>query len=190
MELELRAGSTVRWRKKGWIDLGGIAKGYAVDLAINSLQSRNVVRGLVNAGGDLRGYGRPWPVHLRAPELPTALFEVGTLRDGAIATSAGYFIDRPARSPPIDPLVDPASGRCVPWNASVSVAADACMIADALTKVVRLAPPPLLTELLGHYDAQAVVADEFGLRSCGRPRLLRAATATAVLSDWKAARCG
>jgi thiamine biosynthesis lipoprotein len=70
----------------------------------------------------------------------------------------------------VDPIVDPGSGNCVAWNASVSVVASQCMAADALTKVVRLAPAAL-PALLEHYDAQAVLVNDLGVRSCGRNRL-------------------
>jgi FAD:protein FMN transferase len=169
-DLELLAECAVRWRKKGWIDLGGIAKGYAVDVAVTALRSHGIAQGLVNAGGDLRGFGEPWPIHLRSPQQPTTLLEVGSLRDAAIATSAGYFSQARSGSPVVDPIVDPRNGNCVAWNASISVVASRCMTADALTKVVRLAPAAL-PAILEQYDAQAVMADASGARFCGRPWL-------------------
>ncbi|HWS64612.1 MAG TPA: FAD:protein FMN transferase [Steroidobacteraceae bacterium] len=167
-DLELLPARAVRWRKKGWIDLGGIAKGYAVDVAVAALRSQGMTHGLVNAGGDLRGFGeRPWPIQIRAPEQPTMLLNAGSLRDAAIATSAGYFRNAHAGSTMVAPIVDPAHRRCVLWNASISVVASRCMTADALTKVVRLAPAAL-PALLDHYDAQTVIVDANGARFCGR----------------------
>jgi len=167
-DLELLPARAVRWRKKGWIDLGGIAKGYAVDVAVAALRSQGMTHGLVNAGGDLRGFGeRPWPIQIRAPEQPTMLLNAGSLRDAAIATSAGYFCSARAGSTMVAPIVDPAHRRCVLWNASISVVASRCMTADALTKVVRLAPAAL-PALLDHYDAQTVIVDANGVRLCGR----------------------
>jgi len=167
-DLELLPAPAVRWRKKGWIDLGGIAKGYAVDVAVAALRSQGMTHGLVNAGGDLRGFGeRPWPIQIRAPEQPTMLLNAGSLCDAAIATSAGYFCNARAGSTMVAPIVDPAHRRCVLWNASISVVASRCMTADALTKVVRLAPTAL-PALLDHYDAQTVIVDSSGARFCGR----------------------
>jgi thiamine biosynthesis lipoprotein len=167
-DLELLPALAVRWRRKGWIDLGGIAKGYAVDVAIAAMRSLGLTHGLVNAGGDLRGFGeKPWPIHIRAPEQHTMLLDVGSLRDAAIATSAGYFSHARAGSTMLAPIVDPTHGRCVTWNASISVVASHCMTADALTKVVRLAPQAL-TAMLTHYDAQTVIVDAHGARFCGR----------------------
>jgi len=167
-DLELLPARAVRWRKKGWIDLGGIAKGYAVDVAVAALRSQGMTHGLVNAGGDLRGFGgRPWPIQIRAPDQPTMLLNAGSLCNAAIATSAGYFCSARAGSTMVAPIVDPAHRRCVAWNSSISVVASHCMTADALTKVVRLAPAAL-PALLDHYDAQTVIVDANGARFCGR----------------------
>lgn len=169
-DLELLPGHAVRWRKKGCIDLGGIAKGYAVDAAVAALRSHRLTHGLVNAGGDLRCFGGPWPIHVRSVADPTALLAIGSLSDAAIATSAGYFHRMQAGSRAVEPLVDPARGCCVAWDASISVIAAQCMTADALTKVVRLAPASV-AYMLDRYDAQAIVLDELGVRTWGRNRL-------------------
>jgi len=168
-DLELLARNRVRWHRKGWIDLGGIAKGFAVDRAIETLQAHGVVSALVNAGGDLRCFGAPEPVYLRSPGDPSVLVRLGVLADGAIATSAGYFSERESGGQRIGPLVDPRRAACVSWERSVSVIAGTCMIADALTKVVALAPDgaPARLELL---EAQALILDREWLWICGRPR--------------------
>jgi FAD:protein FMN transferase len=171
-DLELLPRSRVRWRRKGWVDLGGIAKGFAVDRAIEALQSHGVVSGVANAGGDLRCFGAPEPIHVRSPEDPSVLVRLGVLVDSAIATSADYFSERESRGQRIGALVDPRRGACVGWGRSVSVVADTCMMADALTKVVALAPEcaPAWLEPL---DAQALILDREGLRICGRSRASR-----------------
>ena len=90
---------------------------------------------------------------------------LGWLADAALASSAGYFSSIEVDGRRIDPLVDPRQERCTTWNGSITVAAPAGVIADALTKIVRLAPdrtPDIL-------DRLAIVIDEQGARSCGRP---------------------
>ncbi len=166
-DLELLPRSRVRWRRKGWVDLGGIAKGFAVDRALEALQARGVASGVVNAGGDLRCFGVPEPIHVRSPEDPSVLVRLGVLVDGAIATSADYFSQRERGRQPVGALVDPRRRACVAWGRSVSVIAGTCMTADALTKVVALAPEcaPARLEPL---DAQALILDREGLRICGR----------------------
>jgi thiamine biosynthesis lipoprotein len=91
---------------------------------------------------------------------------LGTLTDAAIATSAGYFCQLDSGGGAVNPLVDPHGGACVRWEHSISVAAADCMTADALTKVVRLAPPTLLS-VLECFDAQAMIDTGFARRRLG-----------------------
>ncbi len=167
-DLDLLAGNCVRWRNKGWIDLGGIAKGYALDCAVTALRSQGVATGIVNAGGDLRCFGIAQPIHIRHPSTPTALLYLGKLADAALATSAGYFSGVNVGGRRIDPLVDPTRYRCLSWGASVSVAAPDGMTADALTKVIRLRPRSA-PNILERFGAQAIVIDREEMRCCGRP---------------------
>ena len=171
-DLELLPDNQVVWRREGWIDLGGIAKGYAVDQAVAALRSHGLTSGVVNAGGDLRCFGEPQPVHLRALQDPTTLLYLGRLANAAIATSADYFNSRGDGADRIGALVDPRRAKCRLWGHSVSVVAADCLTADALTKIIALAPecaPTLLEQL----EAQAfVVDDRQGIQVFGRPRLL------------------
>jgi thiamine biosynthesis lipoprotein len=170
-DLILLPGNCVRWsRRKGWIDLGGIAKGYAVDCAVAVLRSRGVTTGIVNAGGDLRCFGKAQPIHTRHPSAPTMLVRLGWLSDAALASSAGYFSGIDLGSRRIDPLVDPRRRCCTSWDASTSVAAPDGMTADALTKIIRLVPETA-PNILDYFDAQAIVIDHQGMRCCGRPLL-------------------
>lgn len=172
LDLVLLPGNRALWRRKGWIDLGGVAKGYAVDCAIAALRSHGVATAIVNAGGDLRCFGKPYPIHVRHPSAPTALMRLGWLADAGLASSAGYFSGIDIGGRQIDPLVHPKRRVCTSWDASISVAAGDGMTADALTKVVRLAPD-LVPDILERFGAQAIVIDPEGGRSCGR-RLLKA----------------
>lgn len=72
-------------------DLGGIAKGFAVDRATDALRERGVKNAIINAGGDLRVLGdMPHSVHVRHPGAPSKLVCIGELADGALATSSPY----------------------------------------------------------------------------------------------------
>ncbi len=158
------------WRRKGRIDLGGIAKGYAVDCAVEALRSHGVASAIVNAGGDLRCFGKPYPIHVRHPDSPTNLSCLGWLQDAGLASSAGYFSGRDTAGRHVDPLVDPQLRNCTSWAGNISIAAPDGMTADALTKVVRLAPD-LAPDILERFGAQAIVIDKAGSRSGGRPLL-------------------
>jgi thiamine biosynthesis lipoprotein len=166
-DLEVLAGNRVWWRRPGRIDLGGIGKGYAVDVAIETLQSHGVPSGLVNAGGDLRMFGEPQPVHVRLPEAHGMLAPLGLFSDCALATSAAYFSSVDSDGGPLEPLVDRERRICGAMQSSATVVAAECMTADALTKVVRLAPH-LAPKVLDSFDARAIVIDGARQRSvCG-----------------------
>lgn len=175
-DLDLLPDNCVQWQQHGWIDLGGIAKGYAVDCAVETLQSHGIRHGVVNAGGDLRCFGEAESIHVRQPNSPTTLMHLGWLRDCAMATSGGYFSGTGGEDHRIDPLIDPRQRVSTTWNESVSVVASDCMTADALTKVVRLAPDAA-PHLLAHFNAQAVVINQAGMRTCGASLLQQEAMA-------------
>lgn len=138
--VELLPGRTVKLHARVALDLGGIAKGFAVDKAVEALETRGVTRGLINAGGDLRVFGNAsYAVWVRDPAHPGQVMMIGTLSGGAIATSASYFV--PAASADrttVSAIVDPAHSRRVTLPRSVSVIARTCMLADALAKIAVL----------------------------------------------------
>lgn len=129
----------------GWVrlsarvvfDLGGIAKGFAVDKAVEALQRSGIASGLVNAGGDMRVFGvEPQPIWARCPSDPANVRMIGMLSNGAIATSAAYFADRnPSGGAAASAIVEARTGRRMMMANSVSVIARSGMLADALTKV-------------------------------------------------------
>nr|WP_276597444.1 FAD:protein FMN transferase [Pelomonas aquatica] len=87
--IELLDDAQLRLRRPVWIDLGGIAKGHAVDAAVQALRDAGVAAGVVNAGGDLRTFGpQPLTVQLRDPRRPGLARPVAEIRDMACATSA------------------------------------------------------------------------------------------------------
>lgn len=138
-DIELSSGRRVRFARPLLVDLGGIAKGYAVDRAVEALRDAGVVRGVVNAGGDLRVFGPcAETVHVRHPRRPGMLLPLAALRDGAMATSATYFSRRRVRGRQVSPVVHRADGRPCLRAFSASVVAPTCAVADALAKVVLL----------------------------------------------------
>lgn len=125
------------------VDLGGIAKGYAVDVAMTALQDRQIPVAWVNAGGDLRVMGTDLPVELR-DEQTGGVRPWARIRDAALATS--YF--------------GVGAGSQLHGQAQalhVTVAADRCAVADALTKVVARVGLEKAEPWLGFFQAQAWV---------------------------------
>lgn len=162
-DIILEATCRVRFRRRLLIDFGGIAKGFAVDRAVEVLKRKRVVAGIVNAGGDLRVFGLGSQfVHLRHPARPKRAAGVVRLRERAIATSGIYFAHTKNRHRRVSPMLDGRTGRGACDLISVTVAAANCMTADALTKVVfalreRAAP------LLARYSADALLLEQGGL---------------------------
>jgi thiamine biosynthesis lipoprotein len=151
-------GDRVRYAQPLLLDFSGIATGYAVDQALAELAADGVVAATVNAGGDLPRYGdSAITVHVRDPLEPTHILPVAELTQGAAATSADYF--QPGH------LVHPESGAPLCGNASVTVFAASCLVADALTKIVAADPAGAHGQLAAH-GAQAIVFDAEGLRVC------------------------
>jgi FAD:protein FMN transferase len=144
----------VRFRRPVTVDLGGIAKGFAVDRAVEALRRAGVSSGIVNAGGDARVFGpKSRAIHLRNPVEPTLVSGTLRARNRAFATSATYF----ARHA----LIDGQSRRAMTDLISVTVAAADCMTADALTKIVfvlreKAAP------LLARHGADALLLERDG----------------------------
>lgn len=164
-DIELLPEQRVRLHRRLYLDLGGIAKGYAVDAAIAALQQApGVLGGSVNAGGDLRHFGAAAsPLLVRHPAEPGRLIPFGQLANAAAATSAGYFTNSVAASGhgPMSPLIDPRSGRPQAQHGSVTVIADRCWLADGLTKIVAL-EGPAAAPLLEYYAASAAIVDSDG----------------------------
>jgi thiamine biosynthesis lipoprotein len=151
--IELMAGCRVRFRHPGTrIDLGGIAKGFAVDRAVEVLRARRVTGGLVNAGGDLAGFGPdPWSIRVRDPRDPRRTLGAIEIVDEALASTGGAFdpfaTPAVAKTAVITAVID-ARARAPAFKlAGASVRAPSAMLADALTKVVMIdgeAAAPLL----------------------------------------------
>jgi thiamine biosynthesis lipoprotein len=173
-DIELLTGNRIRLKHPLRLDLGGIAKGYAVDLAVRMLQCANVREILVNAGGDIRVAGtRTREVFLRHPLAPTTGVNPLQLRNGALASSAAYFSRRTSANGDVSALLDPRTRAPYIGNDTVSIRANDCMTADALTKVVLFASPTIAERMLDEFRAEAFVLKAPCERACshGEPLL-------------------
>lgn len=136
------------------IDLGGIAKGYGVDRAVQALRSYGIGSGLVNVGGDLYALGRsedgdPWKVGIRDPDDPDALIDSFEAADCAVATSGDYIQYFRYQGRRYHHMLDPRTGEPKRATArSVTVMAESCMAADAAGTTIFGMPPGRAEELL------------------------------------------
>lgn len=184
--IEMLARGQVRYYEPLLIDLGGIAKGYAVDVACRVLEGCGVTDYIVNAGGDLRIGAAPVAVDVRHPAEPTTTVPLATLRGAALATSARYFAGRAGHDGGVHPIVAPATAGAAAYSGSITVRAADCMTADALTKVVAVlgaASAPVLQR----WGAEAALLSDTGEWRCLPARRLepgaRAAHRHAAAAD-------
>lgn len=132
------------------LDLGGIAKGFAIDWAVDALRAAGCVAGLVNAGGDLRVFGGGChTIDIRVEGAPPSQV---VLENEALAVSA----PKSSRSPGEHRgFYSPVTGQQV-LATPVAVRASTASVADALTKCAIVCPPELLQRLLSDYGARRV----------------------------------
>lgn len=156
-DMELLPANTVRLRQPVCIDLGGIAKGYAVDLAISSLRSSGVTNAVVNAGGDIRVLGDQ-AEHIRLSAGSAEACPVLELTDGSVASSTGSPQQTTETHQGCGPHVDGRTRLPAAADRFACVVAEQCVIADALTKVV-LADGPGSAPVLRSFRASAYLHD-------------------------------
>jgi thiamine biosynthesis lipoprotein len=160
------------------LDLGGIAKGWALDRARAALAARGVRRALLDLGGTLACVGgggdQGWPVAVRDPEGADGLLGiVGVPDDGTISTSANYARDFDgegwrARSH----IYDPRTRRPVLSARAVTVWAPEAAAADALSTALFVLGPQEAKDVLARFpDAGALFAEGGEVRLLGRAPL-------------------
>ena len=149
------------------IDLGGIAKGYAVDRAIDLLQKCGITQAMVSAGGDSRiigdRKGRPWIIGIQHPRKTDGIALRLPLSDSAISTSGDYqrfFIDNGER---IHHIINPVTGRSSKASWSATVTGPDAMTTDALSTTIFILGAVdglALIESLEGFDA--IIIDSHG----------------------------
>lgn len=132
---------SLRFARPGMrIDLGGLAKGHAVDRAVQLLRQHGIEHAMVSAGGDshLLGdrRGRPWHIAVRDPRQAGAHVAVLPLQDVAISTSGDYerYFERDGQRH--HHVLDPRTGRAAAQVRSVTIVADDGLSAEGLSKAV------------------------------------------------------
>lgn len=155
------------------IDLGGIAKGYAVDRAVSILAAAGIKHATVSAGGDSRvlgdKLGAPWLIGIKNPRIsddsdPRVVIKV-PLVDSAISTSGDYeryFID-PKSGERIHHIINPKTGKSASDVISVSIIGPHGIDTDALsTSVFIMGVEKGLGLINGLPDFDAIVIDALG----------------------------
>jgi FAD:protein FMN transferase len=156
-EILIASEGKIFLKKKGMaIDLGGIAKGYAVDKAFEILQSLGHKNLIVNAGGDLRVGGnrlnQPWTIGIQHPRDPQKLMARASLSDSALATSGNYEKFFMYQGKRYGHIFNPRDGFPTEACQSVSVIYRDSMTADALATAVFVLGPAKGYELCQRLD--------------------------------------
>jgi len=150
------------------VDLGGIAKGYAVDTGADLLVSHGVTGAIVNAGGDMRLIGHrpdggPWRIGVQHPRDPDGLLEVIRATDCAVVSSGDYeryFIVDGVR---YHHIIDPHTGFPAAGCQGVTVVAQRAMTADGLATAAFVLGPEAGLDLLRRSGAiDALIVDAGG----------------------------
>lgn len=122
------------------IDLGGIAKGYAVDRSIELLEKAGVKNALISAGGDTRmlgdRHGRPWMVGIRHPRDRDKNAVMLPLEDVAISTSGDYERFFEENGTRYHHILSPKTGKSTHVVQSVSIIGPSATMTDGLTKII------------------------------------------------------
>lgn len=162
------AGPRVRYaHPRVYVDLGGIAKGYAVDRAAAILRRAGIEQAGISAGGD--SYiigdrrGEPWTVGIRDPRNEAAMAAVLPLVDTAVSTSGDYerfFEEDGVR---YHHILDPATGRSARDSWSVTILGPEATFTDALSTSVFVLGPERGLELIDRLPGiDAIVIDAAG----------------------------
>lgn len=158
------------------LDFCGIAKGFAVDWAVQQLQAAGWAAGLLEIGGELRSWGqrpdeRPWQVQLGTGTVESEPLVVA-IKDGAFATSGDFWHQFSVAGRRYSHTLDPRTGWPVAHElASVTVFHAECMHADALATVLTVLGPQEGMDFARRHAIAAVLSSHSDEAGAGRPVL-------------------
>lgn len=151
-----REEKTIRFDEEGVeLDLGGIAKGYAVDRVVHLLRERHVVAALISAGGStIYGLGAPpgrnaWDVKIQDPIDPRKTACAVQLKDRALSVAGSSEKSFESGGVRYSHIMDPRTGRPVQGVLSVAVLANTGTAGDALDDAFFVLGPEDSREYLG-----------------------------------------
>lgn len=167
--LELIEPNLVRYHHPAvYVDLGGIAKGYAVDRGIAILQAHGIVEGIVEAGGDSRiigdRHGRPWNVGVKDPRKDGAMAVLLPLANTAVSTSGDYERYFEKDGVRYHHIIDPDTGDSARAVRSVTILGPEATMTDALSTSVFVLGVEKGIELIDEHfpGVDAIVIDGDG----------------------------
>jgi thiamine biosynthesis lipoprotein len=149
-------------------DLGGFAKGYALDRVVEMLRARGIGNAIINAGGNLKAIGahgaRPWHIGIRSPRGSGLLASIDTNGDTSVLTSGDYerlFEVNGKRYPHI---LDPRTGYPATGTEAVTVVHENAGLADAASTALFVAGPERWLEIARRMGIdRALLVDSHGV---------------------------
>lgn len=168
---------TVQFEQEGMrLDLGGIAKGYAIDLAAEAIMQHGALGGMVDIGGDIRCFGldpsggSEWIIGLQNPRKETIISKL-KLVDYAVATSGDYRRYAETKGKKQSHILNPATAASADELISVSILAPTAIEADALATAVSVMGRKRGLELIESLDGVEafVIAAEYPSRLIETP---------------------
>lgn len=144
-DLQMHDGELSSSNPSVQLDFGGIAKGYAVDLALRKLRTMGIANAIVNAGGGLGVIGsrgdRPWRVGIRHPQGAGVLASLEVHDGESVHTSGNYERFRVHENLRYAHILDPRTGWPVEGITSATVIHPDGTVADAAATVLVIAGP-------------------------------------------------
>jgi len=160
---------TVHFAREGVrIDLGGFAKGYAVDNGAAILRRHGIAHGIVTAGGDSHivgdRRGRPWAIGIRDPRRQGAIVAMLPLEDAALSTSGDYERFFESDGIRFHHVIDPKTGKSPSHVQSVTVVARDGLTTEAFSKCVFvMGVQKGLQFIESKVGVDAVIVDDMGV---------------------------
>jgi len=158
-------------KQKGMkIDLGAVAKGYAIEEAVEIIKEAGIENALVDIGRNIKvigknPYGKIWKIGIQHPRKPNEIFSVLPLENMSVATSGDYehfFIHNGIR---YHHIIDPKSGYPTNVCISVTIITPSAMIADILSTAVFVLGEVAGMDLIEKLDmVEGIIVTDSGIR--------------------------
>jgi thiamine biosynthesis lipoprotein len=161
--IQLKENQTIIRRKNVGLNFGAIAKGYAVDKAIDVLKKSGIKKALVNAGGEIKVIGNDWKVGIQHPRDERGIVAVVKLNDMTVATSGDYEQYFEQDGIRYHHIIDPKTGYPARGLQSVTVINESNTFADALATAVFVMGKEKGMRLIENLNnTEAMIIDEEG----------------------------
>ena len=166
LELDAESRTITKKQASARLDLGGVAKGYAIDEALDAVAELGVVGALVDVGGDIRVYGLSareggeWLVQIQNPKGEGFLGSFELPGGMAVCTSGSYARYVEIEGKRYSHIVDPVSGFPTERVPSVTVVAERTTAADVWATALSVLGPDGFELLPSSVEAELVFRDD------------------------------